>query len=288
MNTAIAVASNSLQANCSVNQPSLEKRKQEKVKKVRRKPRQPKSKGKNVGNRSNGYGNKNSFKMYDCDELSSALSIQPICVNVPCVFIRKRSTRFKYIKLHTFTKESKIPVVFKTELVIQKIDTPNIEDSFSKLNISESASVKSSANSTPINNYKTSKNEVKSKNNKTTERMKGYISKSAVEDGLKNSRLVKGIIRINPKNPREAYVSNDDRTVYDYIIPTMHDRNGALEGDEVVLEVQPQSDWKDGRPTATVVYILKKVFYWQRELFIKLFFYAKKLIVQLLRNVNHI
>lgn len=214
-------------------------------------------------------------KMYDCQEYSSKLRIKPVCKDAACVFIRKRSTRFKYIRLHKFINCGSIPVIFKTKLKIQKVSSDsltNVEGLLSQLNISTAPSPTSTMSdkskqkravrkflSVDTKEKSPKKTKGRSILDKKPHPMKGYISKSEMYEGLEKGTLVKGFIRINPRNYREAYVSNEDRSVLDYIILTIDDRNGAMEGDEVVLEVKPQSEWKDGKATASVVYILKKV-----------------------------
>lgn len=86
-----------------------------------------------------------------------------------------------------------------------------------------------------------------------------YWTKEQVEEGLAKEDLFKGSIRIHPRNNRLAYVSNKDPTQSDYLIPTAIDRNRALEGDVVVIQVKPVGEWQRNKKTATVVYILEKV-----------------------------
>lgn len=83
--------------------------------------------------------------------------------------------------------------------------------------------------------------------------MSAYLSKEEVEEGLHKATLVQGVIRINPKDYRKAYVTNEDRTLQDYLIDSVEDRSGALDGDEVVLQL------KDDKQTAKVVCITDMV-----------------------------
>lgn len=55
--------------------------------------------------------------------------------------------------------------------------------------------------------------------------------------------VIKGFIRINQRNFREAYITNPDGTK-DILIEGVKNRNRALEGDEVVVLILPQSSWK--------------------------------------------
>lgn len=235
----------------------LPQEKKKKAKKIRRKPRPSKKKSADEVDFDSDE-KMGTLKTYCCQELSSALYIEPVCKSLTSVFIRKRSTRFRYIKLHTFIT-SCVPTVFKSRL--NNVNTISaIEESFLQITIND--------NSTQHHDKpRFTKREKSSKSSKKKTALvdrkphplKGYISTENAEDGLKKGTLIKGVIRINPKNSREAYVSNENRNVQDYMILTMDDRNGAMEGDEVVLEIKPESEWKDGKATASVVYILKRV-----------------------------
>lgn len=260
---------NNLMASTSSSKPGenfLSKNEERKIpkKRIRRKPRTAKNKKKNEDlNETDCISEDNISIEYNCHELSSKLRIEPVaCNNAIGIFIRKRSTRFKYIKLNKFVKGSNIPVIFKTKLKTQIISTEtSLTESFNEISINKSVLPKAKKSRLRFKKSESRKRSKKKSSivEKKAQPMKGYITENEVEEGLKNSKLVKGIIRINAKNSREAYVSNVNKTVQDYIITSMFDRNGAMEGDEVVLEVKPQSEWKDGKATASVVYILKKV-----------------------------
>ncbi|XP_018323945.1 DIS3-like exonuclease 2 isoform X2 [Agrilus planipennis] len=99
----------------------------------------------------------------------------------------------------------------------------------------------------------------KDKNNKKNVMFPNYWSPNEVEKGLQNGELIKGILRINPKNYKEAYVSNKDRSKQDYVIESLLDRNRALEGDVVALKLKSEDEWKEKQQTAVVVYILEMV-----------------------------
>lgn len=77
--------------------------------------------------------------------------------------------------------------------------------------------------------------------------------------GEEKGELVRGFIRVNAKNARDSYVSNSDSSLPDYFLTSTADRNGALDGDEVLIKIKPQEQWQDDKKTATVVYILNKV-----------------------------
>lgn len=287
-------------ASCSgiskLNTPLPQQEEKKKVKKVRRKPRATKKKTaamKPVDEPDFICDETRSpYKIYCCQELALNLRVEPVSKNIPCVFIRKRSTRFRYIKLHTFATTSCVPVVFRSGLnLVQRVsnNVRSIEENFSRIVINDTSVLQTSLpldydestiqkprrssrvqlkEATPKSSKQSRKKTVLDKKAKP---LKGYISKREAEEGLRNGKLIKGFIRINPRNFREAYVSNENRNIQDYIILTMDDRNGAMEGDEVVLEVKPPSEWKDGKATASVVHILKLVnFYYitEREIFL--------------------
>lgn len=77
--------------------------------------------------------------------------------------------------------------------------------------------------------------------------------------GEKAGDLVRGLIRINQKNPRDSFVSHADSTQADYYIGSVVDRNRALDGDEVLLKLKSDSEVCEGRMSAVVVYISRKV-----------------------------
>lgn len=74
--------------------------------------------------------------------------------------------------------------------------------------------------------------------------------------------VIKGFIRINQRNFREAYINNPDGSK-DILIDGVKDRNRALEGDEVVISILPENYWKihDGvvQKVGKVIHILNQV-----------------------------
>ncbi|KYB25799.1 DIS3-like exonuclease 2 [Tribolium castaneum] len=84
-----------------------------------------------------------------------------------------------------------------------------------------------------------------------------YLSEAEVESGLETRELMKGYIRINPKNAKESYVGNEDVSKTDYMITSVLDRNRAFDGDEVVLRLKTETE--DKKKTMEVVYITKKI-----------------------------
>nr|CAD7458063.1 unnamed protein product [Timema tahoe] len=70
-----------------------------------------------------------------------------------------------------------------------------------------------------------------------------YLVLPEVYAGIENKTLVKGVLRINQKNYKEAYINAPDKGT-DILIEGLHDRNRALEGDEVVVRIKPAVEWK--------------------------------------------
>lgn len=71
-----------------------------------------------------------------------------------------------------------------------------------------------------------------------------HLQRELVEVMLKEQQtVIKGFIRINQRNYREAYICNPDGTK-DILIDGVKDRNRAFEGDEVVVLILPKSSWK--------------------------------------------
>lgn len=89
-----------------------------------------------------------------------------------------------------------------------------------------------------------------------------YLPTSLVMAGLAANALIKGVIRINQRNYKEAYVNSPDKD-QDIMIEGMRNRNRALERDVVAIRLNPESEWKilgvKIQKTATVVYIFERV-----------------------------
>ena len=64
-----------------------------------------------------------------------------------------------------------------------------------------------------------------------------------VQEGLKRGQLIQGKIRINPKNFEDAYVPHPDGKS-DIYLGGLCTRNRALEGDVVVIQLNPREEWK--------------------------------------------
>ncbi|KAL3991038.1 RNB domain family protein [Acanthocheilonema viteae] len=71
-----------------------------------------------------------------------------------------------------------------------------------------------------------------------------YMSLDAVNRGLANGDLIKGILRVNQRNYEESFVDNpmgDEQQ--DILILGVHDRNRALHGDIVVVRIKDRNCW---------------------------------------------
>ena len=69
-----------------------------------------------------------------------------------------------------------------------------------------------------------------------------YFLPEVVEIALHGGSLVSGILRIHPKNYEEAYISSPDGKS-DICIQGMKNRNRALHGDKVAINLNPESEW---------------------------------------------
>ncbi|XP_063604806.1 DIS3-like exonuclease 2 isoform X3 [Penaeus indicus] len=70
-----------------------------------------------------------------------------------------------------------------------------------------------------------------------------YMSLFQVQEKLKKGEVIEGVLRINPKNYEDAYISAPDGGM-DIYIGGVRDRNAALHGDVVVVEIKPIDQWK--------------------------------------------
>lgn len=190
-------------------------------------------------------------------------TIQPVESSESGQFLRRRNSKYKYINIKSFIKNTdKVPCVFvshsstidlttrcKRLSIYDKKDMTKAQLRKFPQNLQQSGP-SSSALTKPAKRKKKIKKPII---------FEEYIDAVAVSEGLRNGELVKGFVRINPKNFKDAYVSNEDTSLSDYYLTSVVDRNRALEGDEVILRLKPKSQWIDGKKTATVVYISKLV-----------------------------
>ncbi|XP_037076242.1 virulence protein SSD1-like [Pollicipes pollicipes] len=70
-----------------------------------------------------------------------------------------------------------------------------------------------------------------------------YATIFDVQQGLKKGQLVEGVLRINAKSYKDAYISAPDGLT-DIYVGGVRDRNRALHGDVVAVELRPQHEWK--------------------------------------------
>ncbi|CAH1991023.1 unnamed protein product [Acanthoscelides obtectus] len=191
-----------------------------------------------------------SAKQKQISKVTFNCSINPVKAQKSGRFLRKRNTRYRYVNLKSFGRET-IPHVFNTSPEILKRLIGTI-----KKRIVDKTKPKSELRKYPKKNRE--KADSISQEELIPE-FPEYMSKEDVEAGIANSTLIKGFLRINPKNCRDSYVSNEDTTLADYYLTSVFDRNRALEGDEVVLQIKPESNWVDGQKTARVVFIKEMV-----------------------------
>ncbi|XP_059053998.1 DIS3-like exonuclease 2 [Achroia grisella] len=99
---------------------------------------------------------------------------------------------------------------------------------------------------------------------KDDKKFEPHLSVEEVQLGLKNNSFIEGVLRINPKQFQHSYVSSNDRSEQDILIDGIRNRNRALEGDIVVVQLISDSDSEDGaddnkQKKGKVVYIKEKV-----------------------------
>ncbi|GLH06313.1 Uncharacterized protein GBIM_11798 [Gryllus bimaculatus] len=81
------------------------------------------------------------------------------------------------------------------------------------------------------------------KQKKKSKQFEEYWSLEAVKEGIQNGTVIEGPIRINLKRYTEAYVSSPTGG-QDILIEGITDRNRALEGDLVAVQLKDPSEWK--------------------------------------------
>ena len=73
-----------------------------------------------------------------------------------------------------------------------------------------------------------------------SKRFERYIERDEAEAGLQTGQYVSGVLRVNPKRPSDAFCVTGKS---DILIKGKFDRNRAFNGDTIVVEIYPQSDW---------------------------------------------
>ncbi|XP_063232879.1 DIS3-like exonuclease 2 isoform X2 [Bacillus rossius redtenbacheri] len=85
-----------------------------------------------------------------------------------------------------------------------------------------------------------------------------YLLEEELQKERENGCLLEGVIRINQRNFKEAYINSPDKG-QDILIDGIRDRNRALEGDEVIVRLKSSDQWRvqgsDTQKTAEVVSI---------------------------------
>ncbi|XP_043244120.1 DIS3-like exonuclease 2 isoform X2 [Amphibalanus amphitrite] len=70
-----------------------------------------------------------------------------------------------------------------------------------------------------------------------------YATIFDVQQGLKKGQLVEGVLRINPKSYKDAYISAPDGLT-DIYVGGVRDRNRGLHGDVVAVQLRPPNEWR--------------------------------------------
>lgn len=171
-------------------------------------------------------------------------------------YIRSRNRKAKYIRLKSFLNtHKKCPCIFYTDYSAIKLNA-NLKKSF----LNSKQVLKLTSKKYPkFGNIREQKKHQSSHKEFDKTSFLNYIEESEIESGFKTGRFIEGFIRINPKNSKDAYVNNEDSSVADYYLTSVKDRNRALEGDGVVLELKPESEWTSSHKTARVVFLKQKV-----------------------------
>jgi len=81
-------------------------------------------------------------------------------------------------------------------------------------------------------------------------RFKDHLSAEEIEQGLKDGTLLSGVLRVNHKLTRLAYVTVEGFDK-DIIIDGIVDRNRAFEGDTVIIRLNDPSKWQVEKETKT-------------------------------------
>eukprot|EP00111_Clytia_hemisphaerica_P005022 TCONS_00014453-protein len=138
----------------------------------------------------------------------------------------------------------------KTKKVIRKRKTPKILQ----------RSQESSADNIPDYLY-TTKSKNKNSNHKLPDiQFEPYISEDEYLRKLEDESVITGVIRINPRNFRLAYIGSQNGVDRDIVIESVESRNRALPGDIVAVQILPKDEWRDEGTTKTgkVVYLVEK------------------------------
>ncbi|UXI15623.1 sulfhydryl oxidase 1-like [Sarcoptes scabiei] len=69
-----------------------------------------------------------------------------------------------------------------------------------------------------------------------------YLPLCEMQKGMKRGEIIEGILRINPRNYNDAYISAPDQGL-DIYIKSLIDRNRALNGDTVAVKLYDAKEW---------------------------------------------
>ena len=67
-----------------------------------------------------------------------------------------------------------------------------------------------------------------------------YVTQEVAEAGLISGQFCSGVLRVNPKRPSDGFCVSG---VSDILIKGKFDRNRAFNGDSIVVEIFPESEW---------------------------------------------
>lgn len=70
-----------------------------------------------------------------------------------------------------------------------------------------------------------------------------YMPLCEVQQALRKGQVVEGVLRINPRNYEDSFISAPDSQM-DIYVGGLPDRNRALNGDVVAVQLKPQHQWK--------------------------------------------
>ncbi|XP_023020723.2 dis3 like 3'-5' exoribonuclease 2 isoform X1 [Leptinotarsa decemlineata] len=187
------------------------------------------------------------------------LIIKPVTDHSDGKLIKRKNCEKKYINLKSFVSIGSKNCVFTTDQsTICHLSNNLIEPRLNVLDKKSKSKIES--RKFPLQETKkTKKRRDKSDKEYDETPFPNYLSHEEVNVGLASGTLIKGFVRINPRKSCDCYVNNEDTTKPDYYLTSVMDRNRALDGDEVILQIKPEADWIDGNKTAKVVYILQKI-----------------------------
>lgn len=130
-----------------------------------------------------------------------------------------------------------------------------------RINSSLSA-VGSTSSPTETNTPKHKKNKKKTKSVAEL-KFDAYLSPEEVEVGLRENLFIEGVLRINPKLFQHSYVPCNDRSEQDILIEGIKNRNRALEGDIVIVQMieseNDESNEEEKQKKGKVVFIKEKM-----------------------------